>query len=124
MSQEDFSYKNWTLYQNLSNEAPNQLLSDEEMTNFVTLIRQLDQKGLSIVGLLIKAYEEEKKTLSELDAKVQFEALNNGAAKFDIRNFDPKLQRIIIAFSFLHLNHGKKSKKFITKGGITIEEVD
>ena len=63
MSQEDFSYKNWTLYQNLSNEAPNQPLSDEEMTNFVTLIRQLDQKGLSIVGLLIKAYEEEKKNI-------------------------------------------------------------
>ena len=68
--------------------------------------------------------KKKKKTLSELDAKVQFEALNNGAAKFDIRNFDPKLQRILIGFSFLHLNHGKKSKKFITKGGITIEEVD
>ncbi len=124
MSQQEFSYKNWSLYKNLSNEAPNQPLSDEEMNNFVTLIRQLDQKGLSVVGLLIKAYEEEKKDTSADDAKIQFEDLKNGAAKFDIRNFDPKLQRILIGFCFLHLNHGKKSKKFITKGGITIEEID
>lgn len=124
MSQQDFSYKNWTLYQNLSASAPEQPLTEEEMNNFVTLIRQLDQKGLSIVGLIIKAYEEEKKDKTEDDAKINYEALNNGAAKFDIRNFDPKLQRILIGFSFLHLNHGKKSKKFITKGGITIEEVD
>lgn len=121
MSLEDFSYKNWDLYIKLSNEAPDQDLNSEELDDFVTLLRKLDQKGMSIIGLLIKAYETEK--LESGPNGLQYETLDNGAAKFDIRNFDPKLKRILIAFCMLHLNKNqeKKHAKFKT---VKIEEID
>jgi hypothetical protein len=101
MSSEDFTAGKWSLYDELVAQYKNAPpLQQNEMSAMPLLLKTLDTDGLRIVGLLIRAYGEDK-----CNTSVPFEGSQSNedsSAKFDMRKFDPCLQRMLIHFAMIH----------------------
>ena len=97
-----FKAGEWKLYDELVREYEDAAaLEMKELQVLVGLMRSLDKQGLEIVGLLIRAYGEDKKN-SEIPFGGSHDA-NSATAQFDLRTLDPTLQRMLIHFGMMHL---------------------
>ena len=65
----------------------------DQLTQLIQLLRRLDHSGLQIVGLLVK------KHAANDEVPYQGQTLNDQEVKFDVRNFDPVLQYILLDFA-------------------------
>jgi hypothetical protein len=70
----------------------------DQLTQLIQLLRRLDYRGLQIVGLLVK------KHASNDEVPFQGQALNDQEVKFDVRNFDPVLQYILLDFAVRYVS--------------------
>lgn len=103
----DFKAGSWKLYDDLVSEYRNaEPLDDKEMQAMALILRGLDLDGLKIVGLLIRAYGEDKHNNDLPFGGAHDE--ENSSAQFDMRKFDPCLQRMLIHFGMMH--HAEKQK--------------
>ena len=75
----------------------------DQLTQLAQLLRRLDHQGLQIVGLLVKKYAFHKQELSNNDVPFQGQSVNEQEVKFDVRNFDPVLQYILLDFAVRYL---------------------
>jgi len=97
-----FKAGEWKLYDELVREYEDaSALEMTEIQALVQVMRSLDRQGLEIVGLLIRAYGEDKKG-SEVPFGATHDA-NAATAQFDLRTLDPTLQRMLIHFGMMHL---------------------
>ena len=106
MSDSSFNPGSWPLYDELKKQYEGcEPLDAKEMQYMPVVLRSLDADGLKIVGLLIRAYGEDK-----LNNDLPFDGaqdIERSTAQFDVRKFDPCLQRMLISFAMIH--HEKKS---------------
>jgi len=70
----------------------------DQLTQLAQLLRRLDRQGLQIVGLLVKKYASNKE-----EVPFQGQSVNEQEVKFDVRNFDPVLQYILLDFAVRYL---------------------
>jgi hypothetical protein len=75
----------------------------DQLTQLAQLLRRLDHQGLQIVGLLVKKYASHKQELANNEVPFQGQSLNEQEVKFDVRNFDPVLQYILLDFAVRYL---------------------
>ena len=96
---EDFNIheQEFKLYDELYQSHKHQTQFDQ-LTQLIQLLRRLDHRGLQIVGLLVK------KHASNDEVPFQGQALNDQEVKFDVRNFDPVLQYILLDFAVRYVS--------------------
>ena len=101
MTDSQFKAGSWPLYDELKKQHEGcGALEPKELQAMPLLLRCLDAEGLQIVGLLIRAYGEDK-----LANELPFDGaqdMERSTAQFDIRKFDPCLQRMLISFTMIH----------------------
>ncbi len=73
----------------------------DQLTQLMQLLRRLDHRGLQIVGLLVK------KHASNDEVPFQGQTLNEEEVKFDVRNFDPVLQYILLDFAVRYVSQSQ-----------------
>jgi hypothetical protein len=71
----------------------------DQITQLIQLLRRLDHRGLQIVGLLIK------KHVNNNDIPYQGQSITAQEVKFDVRNFDPILQYILLDFAVRYVSN-------------------
>lgn len=69
-----------------------------DLTPLVEKLKRLDPLGYQIVAMIIKKHE------LSITREFNNQKLNNGLAKFDIRDFDPLLQNILLEFCTRHFH--------------------
>jgi hypothetical protein len=104
-------FSDFKLYDVLYSECMTKTESPD-MNELVSLTRKMDPLGLQIISLLIQ-----KDSLRE---RVKDEKVSDSLAKFDLREFDPILQHIILQFCKMHLS---KQQEIRTSQLSVIEEV-
>ena len=94
--------QDFPLYDELYKNHQHQTQFDQ-LTQLAQLLRRLDHQGLQIVGLLVKKYASHKQEVSQQEVPFQGQSVNEQEVKFDVRNFDPVLQYILLDFSVRYL---------------------
>ena len=97
MSHFDIHDQDFKLYDELYQAHKHQTHFDQ-LTQLMQLLRRLDHRGLQIVGLLIKKHANND------DVPFQGQTMNDQDVKFDIRNFDPVLQYILLDFAVRYVS--------------------
>jgi hypothetical protein len=82
-----------TLYEQFKNET-----SFDAIDQLVIMVKQLDPLGLQVAGALIQKHSNNPDVVP-----YEGKTVGQNAAKFDMRNFDPILQHILLEFSKRHI---------------------
>ncbi len=69
-----------------------------DLSKLVPLLRQLNEKGLQLVSLLIQTHSSLHSNSSSSSLPYQGSKVNSDQAQFDIRQFDPVLQHMLVEF--------------------------
>lgn len=102
-------FENFVLYDTLYEEFKNETVFDA-IDQLVTMTKQLDPLGLQVAGALIQKHSNNPDVVP-----FQGKSVGQNAAKFDIRNFDPILQHILLEFSKRHILKMSESNKTTIK---------
>jgi hypothetical protein len=73
-------------------------IASPDLSKLVPLLRQLDEKGLQLVSLLIQTHSSLHSSSSSSTLPYQGSKVNSEQAQFDIRHFDPVLQHMLVEF--------------------------
>ncbi len=101
MSDFNIHDQDFPLYDELYQNHKHQTHFDQ-LTQLIQLLRRLDHRGLQIVGLIIK-----KHTFIQNEVPFQGQSLNDEDVKFDVRNFDPVLQYILLDFTVRYISQSQ-----------------
>ena len=109
--QQDAVTFNFPLFDLLTNKTKDEVLSQEELMDYVQNIRKMDKNGFNLIFVIIRIYSIKFANTTNVNdlpfagQRIEESKLENKTdVKFDIRNFPNKLNQMLYYFTKMHLN--------------------